>query len=385
MEELLGQTHEDSLLTKHDLASDLHRFWDDEEASALKKQVLVVREDANDVDNDDLIACRHNLAINLHVLAGRAKTKGKLPREAAATACSSETRDRPEFKLKLNQKPNNEPRTPAIEEMKVEKSIEGKAKCVPSATNKTLSSLPIEGSSPSLHLLAGSSRFIKGTKVWFELFDIETQSFLAEDRKPMGRKVKIAILDTGIDLEHPQFSNPDIVYLEHGIPRDRVKGCKSFVTNEDADTDDCGHGTHSVALLLIIARKADIYVARIVKDHRSWLDPEVVSKAIACAADEWQVDIITMSLGWPRYYPCGEKAIDHALSRQVMLCAAAIDDGANMEVAFPANYPPVICIPSANGWGKPSDLTPIPLDVGPSFAIIGEAVRSSSAWPTSLS
>ncbi|MCJ1394518.1 hypothetical protein MMC18_007397 [Xylographa bjoerkii] len=292
MEELLGQTHEDSLLTKHDLASDLHRFWDDEEASALKKQVLVVREDANDVDNDDLIACRHNLAINLHVL---------------------------------------------------------------------------------------------GTKVWFELFDIETQSFLAEDRKPMGRKVKIAILDTGIDLEHPQFSNPDIVYLEHGIPRDRVKGCKSFVTNEDADTDDCGHGTHSVALLLIIARKADIYVARIVKDHRSWLDPEVVSKAIACAADEWQVDIITMSLGWPRYYPCGEKAIDHALSRQVMLCAAAIDDGANMEVAFPANYPPVICIPSANGWGKPSDLTPIPLDVGPSFAIIGEAVRSSSAWPTSLS
>lgn len=97
------------------------------------------------------------------------------------------------------------------------------------------------------------------------------------------------------------------------------------------------------------------------------------------ATDEWKVDIITMSFGWPRYYECIERAIDHASSQQIILCAAASNTGANKDVAFPAKFPPVICIHSANGWGKPSDFTPRPLTEGPNFAVIGEAV--SSTWP----
>ena len=97
------------------------------------------------------------------------------------------------------------------------------------------------------------------------------------------------------------------------------------------------------------------------------------------ATDEWKVDIISMSFGWSRWYRCVEEAIDHASSRDVILCAAASNDGSNKAVAFPANYPHVICVHSANGWGGPSHFTPPLLDVGPNFAVIGEAINST--WP----
>jgi len=97
------------------------------------------------------------------------------------------------------------------------------------------------------------------------------------------------------------------------------------------------------------------------------------------ATNEWKVDIITMSFGWSHYHPCVEQAIAHASSRQVILCAAASNDGANNAVAFPANCSPVICVHSANGYGIPSHFTPPPLNFGANFSVIGEAV--SSTWP----
>ena len=97
------------------------------------------------------------------------------------------------------------------------------------------------------------------------------------------------------------------------------------------------------------------------------------------ATDEWKVDIISMSFGWSRWLRCVEKAIDHASSHDVILCAAASNDGSNKPVAFPANCSHVICVHSASGWGQPSDFTPLPLDSGPNFAVVGEEMNST--WP----
>ena len=83
------------------------------------------------------------------------------------------------------------------------------------------------------------------------------------------RRVKIAILDTGIDRSHGKI----------GAQWDRrVKGTKSWIINEDADVDRCGHGTHGAALLMRIAPEAHIYVARIAKDRTSPLDPDSVAQ-----------------------------------------------------------------------------------------------------------
>lgn len=86
-----------------------------------------------------------------------------------------------------------------------------------------------------------------------------------------------------------------------------------------------------------------------------------------------------MSFGWPRHFPSVEQAIDHATSRNVIICAAASNNGANDKVAFPANYEPVICVHSAIDMGRPSKFTPSPLDSSPNFAVLGENIRA--AWP----
>ena len=83
------------------------------------------------------------------------------------------------------------------------------------------------------------------------------------------RRVKIAILDTGIDRTHgmigPQWEK-------------RVRGTRSWVKDEGADVDNCGHGTHGAALLMRIAPEAHIYVARIAKDRTSPLDHDSVAQ-----------------------------------------------------------------------------------------------------------
>ena len=117
---------------------------------------------------------------------------------------------------------------------------------------------------------------ITGTKSWLKQFS-RTQSLLAQGRKPHGRKVKIAILDTGIDLGHPDFGKLDPDHPEYGVPRKRVKRWKSFANNE-GDKDVSGHGTHSAALLLKLAPKANLYVARVVEDQSNRVHPEAVAK-----------------------------------------------------------------------------------------------------------
>lgn len=87
-----------------------------------------------------------------------------------------------------------------------------------------------------------------------------TQELVAKGRKASGKRVKIAILDTGIDLAHAHFGMLDDANPDYGIPRDRVKECFSFVDGQRADRDTTGHGTHAAALLLALAPKANVYV-----------------------------------------------------------------------------------------------------------------------------
>ena len=86
---------------------------------------------------------------------------------------------------------------------------------------------------------------------WFRrlrniVFPVLPTNRRAEDR------VKIAILDSGIDL------NENSIFVN----RNRIK-YQSFLPNEEGIEDRLGHGTHCAALLLQVAPDSDIYVARI--------------------------------------------------------------------------------------------------------------------------
>lgn len=107
-------------------------------------------------------------------------------------------------------------------------------------------------------------------------------------------------------------------------------------------------------------------------------------KAIRHATNNWKVDIITMSFGFPSL---GEdvkgiqSAIDDAYHLEKLMFAAAKNDGANSGIAYPANQDQVICVNSTDGQGNPSKYNPSP-EAGRNLSTLGEAVKSS--WPAGL-
>jgi hypothetical protein len=91
-------------------------------------------------------------------------------------------------------------------------------------------------------------------------------------------RVKVAILDTGIDLEDSFIRGA----------KDRIRDCKNWADDrEDLDDrhqvhDASGHGTHVAALLLKTAPEADVYIGRIADQNGCMISPEKISE-VSCS------------------------------------------------------------------------------------------------------
>lgn len=208
------------------------------------------------------------------------------------------------------------------------------------------------------------------------------------------RRVKIAILDTGIDLLHPQIKEY----------RDHIKECKSFFEDSKGDTDSCGHGTHIAGLLLDVASNAELYVAKVfITGNEPTGSAEKIAKvctrllrilcdsdspamqAITWAVEECNVDIISMSFGFPQRDKAVHEAILKAYCAGKLLFAAASNNGANesVSISFPARLSGlVICVNSTDGHGSPSSFNPPHKDDQSNLSILGESVKSK--WPVHL-
>ena len=74
-------------------------------------------------------------------------------------------------------------------------------------------------------------------------------------------RVKIAILDTGLDLLHPDMTD---------IYNDGRLQYHDFIENSASIKDLDGHGTHCTSILAKLAPNAEIFVARVFR--KSWAD-----------------------------------------------------------------------------------------------------------------
>jgi subtilisin family serine protease len=86
-----------------------------------------------------------------------------------------------------------------------------------------------------------------------------------------------------------------------------------------------------------------------------------------------------MSFGFPRRtepLECIHRAIQSAYAANVVILAAARNNGGNQSIAYPANQDEVICISSTDGQGNRSSFNPSPVP-GRNLATVGEAVLSS--------
>ncbi|KAF9630444.1 hypothetical protein BFW01_g1006 [Lasiodiplodia theobromae] len=204
----------------------------------------------------------------------------------------------------------------------------------------------------------------KATDKWFSMFKDLVLPMFPEKRQQ--RPVKIAVLNAGIDLNNPAIS----------LDRGKIKDKMSFVPNEDW-TDHVGHGTQVTSLLLRMAYNAHIYVARVAQGSKLD-DPAYIAEALRYATESWEVDIINMSFGFDSDNRVIGAAIKNAYAANVLMFAAARNDGGNFGVAFPAKHKDVICISATDGYGTSSSFNPPVFDTSDNFATIGESLEFRS-------
>jgi hypothetical protein len=80
--------------------------------------------------------------------------------------------------------------------------------------------------------------------------------------------VKVAILDTGLCLQHPEFKT----YIEMGTIR--KTRCRAFPESLDPCADKKGHGTHVTSVLLQTAPDIEVYIARVADDAGNIINDE---------------------------------------------------------------------------------------------------------------
>jgi subtilisin family serine protease len=160
----------------------------------------------------------------------------------------------------------------------------------------------------------------------------------AWDRTTGGDGEVLAILDSGVDFGHPDLAG-------------RLLPGWDFVHNNGVPADDEGHGTE-VAGVAAARTNNGRGVAGVA--WRGWIMPVKVLDATGSATDAniaagitWAVDhgadVINLSLGGPGASSTLQTAVDYATSRNVLVVAAAGNDG-NSEPHYPAACTGVISV-----------------------------------------
>lgn len=156
----------------------------------------------------------------------------------------------------------------------------------------------------------------------------------------MGHGIKVFVLDTGIDSDHPDL-------------KDNFKGGISFVTSESSWKDFNGHGTHVAGTIAAtytgsgvvgVAPKAYLYAVKVLSSSGSGQYSSIIS-GIDWVMQKKGPRIINMSLGGSSGSIALEKICSAANKKGVLIIAAAGNSGASPDtVGYPAKYPAVVAV-----------------------------------------
>ena len=167
-----------------------------------------------------------------------------------------------------------------------------------------------------------------------------------------GKGVRVAILDTGMDLGHPDFAGRNIV-------------SQSFIAGQPVQ-DGHGHGTHCIGTSCGprqpgilprygIAFNAEIHVGKVLNNQGSGTDAQIL------AGIEWAIRnkcaVVSMSLGAPAqlgqpFSPVFEHVGRRSLAAGTLIIAAAGNDSQRPQdiepVSHPANCPSIMAVAALN-------------------------------------
>ncbi|RKX21787.1 MAG: peptidase S8 [Candidatus Zixiibacteriota bacterium] len=158
-----------------------------------------------------------------------------------------------------------------------------------------------------------------------------------------GRGVKVAVVDSGIDIYHEDLM-------------DAVRGGVNFTTEHRSDyTDRFGHGTFCAGIIAAsdngmgvtgIAPNVELYAVKVVNDMGLGT-PDWATCGVEWCIDH-KMDIVSLSFEDQLPYKPLELAIHRAIASGVILVAAAGNlgdsDPTTVELSYPAAYPEVVSV-----------------------------------------
>lgn len=155
-----------------------------------------------------------------------------------------------------------------------------------------------------------------------------------------GQAVRIAVLDTGIDYEHPDLTEV-------------VKGGVDFTGSQNGYKDVQGHGTHMAGILAAsmnglgtvgVAYQAEIYAVKVLRDSDGWGYYSWWIKGIEWAVEN-HMQVVSMSLGGTTDSEALRRTVDLAYSKGLLIVAAAGNAAESSDaVLYPARYESVVAV-----------------------------------------
>jgi len=158
--------------------------------------------------------------------------------------------------------------------------------------------------------------------------------------------VTVAIIDTGIDLDHPDLN----VILN-----------ETFVAGAPNGDDDNGHGTHVSGIVAAkdnsegvvgVAPGANLVALKVLDHNGRGTTPDIIRAIAWVTAHSESIDVVNMSLGGGNSQAMND-AIDKAVDSGVTFVVAAGNDHRDAITSSPANSPDVITVSAiADSDGK---------------------------------
>lgn len=181
-----------------------------------------------------------------------------------------------------------------------------------------------------------------------------------------GNGIDVAVIDTGIDLDHPDL---------------RVLPGVTYVLRTRSADDDNGHGTHVAGIIAAldntigvvgVAPNANLYPVKVLNSKGSGYLSDVV-KGIEWAIGN-QMDVINMSLGADSGSSAMETVLEAAESAGIITVAAAGNDGTAVD--FPGAYDSTLAVGAVDVSLKLAYFS----SIGPQVDIVGPGVNVYSTY-----
>ena len=201
-----------------------------------------------------------------------------------------------------------------------------------------------------------------------------------------GADIRVAVLDTGFDLEHPDFAGRSVT-------------AQSFIAGQEVQ-DGHGHGTHCIGTALGakcpgvrprygVAHDAEIFAGKVLSNAGSGSDTGIL------AGIEWAIQngcaVISMSLGAATrpgqpFSQVFERVAKRAQEQGTLIIAAAGNEsrrpGIVNPVGHPANCPSIMAVAAMDVQGAVARFSNAGINPdGGQIDIAGPGVDVHSSWP----